>query len=343
MNQRQPIIICGEDESLLVERVTHFLEAKDVTPVIIMTEELGKHGLTCSVVPSSESLYSIGDAAIDDRSSKIWWRRGTWPKPHQFSESDPVIAQFIARQYSGALKNILSLAYSYRENWMNHPQDESLIDENKILQHRMAKEAGLDVVPLLCTDNVEHAISFAQRYGVVAIKPVGGFIMKTKNALGKEIPLSLFTRRLSLAEFMHVAQLVTYAPILMQPYVEKKYELRVTIVGDTCLAARIDSQESERTRVDWRNYDLNNTPHSIFQLNPSLEEALQRFMRIAKLHFAAIDMIVTPDDEIVFLEANPCGQYGWIEDLTGLPISETIASWLLPVLQASARGEDTLK
>lgn len=43
------------------------------------------------------------------------------------------------------------------------------------------------------------------------------------------------------------------------------------------------------------------------------------------LAYGAIDMIVTPDGEYVFLEINPTGQYQWLEALTGLRISG--ANW----------------
>jgi len=47
------------------------------------------------------------------------------------------------------------------------------------------------------------------------------------------------------------------------------------------------------------------------------------------LSFAAIDMIVTPDDRYVFLEVNPNGQWQWIERATGFPICETLVDLLV--------------
>jgi len=37
---------------------------------------------------------------------------------------------------------------------------------------------------------------------------------------------------------------------------------------------------------------------------------------------------VTPENEYVFLELNPSGQWLWIEDLTGLPISAELENLL---------------
>jgi D-alanine-D-alanine ligase-like ATP-grasp enzyme len=49
---------------------------------------------------------------------------------------------------------------------------------------------------------------------------------------------------------------------------------------------------------------------------------------LGRLRFAALDFIVTPDGEYVFLEANPNGQWAWIEHETGLPIAAAIADAL---------------
>jgi len=51
-------------------------------------------------------------------------------------------------------------------------------------------------------------------------------------------------------------------------------------------------------------------------------------MQQLNLSFGAFDFILTPDDEYVFLEVNSSGQWGWIEDITKMPISETIANTL---------------
>ena len=50
-------------------------------------------------------------------------------------------------------------------------------------------------------------------------------------------------------------------PITLQEYINKKYEVRYTVVGNQHLACKIDSQMSQRANIDWRRYDLKNTPH----------------------------------------------------------------------------------
>ncbi len=44
------------------------------------------------------------------------------------------------------------------------------------------------------------------------------------------------------------------------------------------------------------------------------------------IKFGAFDFILTPDNQLVFLEINPNGQWYWIEKLTGLPITDKLVT-----------------
>lgn len=101
----------------------------------------------------------------------------------------------------------------------------------------------------------------------------------------------------------------------------------MTVVDGQCFAARIDAG-SERARIDWRaDYDsLSYTP--IFTPAP-IRTAVRRLLSLLRLRFAAIDFIVTPADEWVFIgDVNPNGQWAWIDELT-----PSIASAIADALQ----------
>lgn len=117
-------------------------------------------------------------------------------------------------------------------------------------------------------------------------------------------------------------------PVILQSYIPKRLELRVTVVGDNVFACAIHSQDSDRTKHDWRKYDFVNVKHEVFELPQYVKDRLLACMRTWGLKFGAIDMVITPNDHYVFLEVNPAGQWGWIEDLTQLPIAEAIATLL---------------
>ena len=161
----------------------------------------------------------------------------------------------------------------------------------------------------------------------MAVKPLWGWA-----ATVREVPnsyLGIYTSRLSVPDALELADTVALAPVILQPYIHKTHELRITVVADQVFACQIDSQSSERSATDWRRYDLTNTPYSAVGIEQELREQIGAFMVKAGLIFAAFDFIVDTQGCIKFVEVNPAGQFGWVEELTGLTISHAICDWLV--------------
>jgi hypothetical protein len=59
-----------------------------------------------------------------------------------------------------------------------------------------------------------------------------------------------------------------------------------------------------------------------------IEYLLITLTRELGLSFAAIDLVLNQEGKYFFLEVNPSGQWLWVEDKTGLPISDAVADWL---------------
>ena len=117
-------------------------------------------------------------------------------------------------------------------------------------------------------------------------------------------------------------------PIVLQEYVEKDYEVRYTIVGKEHFICRIDSQLSSKAKEDWRRYDIARTPHYRIDAPKDIEIKVNRLLNSLGLEYGALDFIVTPEGKWFFLEINCMGQWLWIEQLTGMPISKAIAKWV---------------
>ncbi|BDI19823.1 hypothetical protein ANSO36C_56250 [Nostoc cf. commune SO-36] len=65
------------------------------------------------------------------------------------------------------------------------------------------------------------------------------------------------------------------------------------------------------------------------QLTDEIIRCLKAFMGKFGLLFGALDFIVTPSGEYVFLEINPLGEWGMLEKNLDLPIASAIADALL--------------
>jgi glutathione synthase/RimK-type ligase-like ATP-grasp enzyme len=79
---------------------------------------------------------------------------------------------------------------------------------------------------------------------------------------------------------------------------------------------------------DFRHYDIDNTPYLVHQLPDEIQQKCFTMLSALNLSYGAFDLILTPDDKYIFLEINPSGQYGWIETLTGMPITSAICDLL---------------
>jgi glutathione synthase/RimK-type ligase-like ATP-grasp enzyme len=93
-------------------------------------------------------------------------------------------------------------------------------------------------------------------------------------------------------------------------------------------AVKIDSQEKEQTKYDWRKDQLN-VGYKTFDLPIEIKTKLLALHKEFKLVYGAYDFIVDPNGEYYFLEVNPAGQWLWMEEAIGLNISEAVAKRLL--------------
>ena len=102
------------------------------------------------------------------------------------------------------------------------------------------------------------------------------------------------------------------APGIFQANIPKLYELRITVMGHRVFATRLDSQSVPDARTDWRAAS-ESIPLSPVDLPPAIGRACLEIMADLGIVFGCFDMIVTPNDEYVFLEVNEMGAFLWIE------------------------------
>jgi glutathione synthase/RimK-type ligase-like ATP-grasp enzyme len=139
----------------------------------------------------------------------------------------------------------------------------------------------------------------------------------------------LFTRRVGKDELMRTINKIAHMPTLLQAYVPKASELRVTCVGDKVFCCRIHSQEGELTREDVR-FDTRSLRHELVH-DHLIEKLTRRYMKAMSLNFGCFDIGIVEDGSPVFFECNPNGQWLWIEEMTGAPIGRAIADLLMGV------------
>lgn len=214
--------------------------------------------------------------------------------------------------------------------WLNNP-DATSIAARKPYQLLLAQTLGLSTPLTYIGNSHEKAVTFLNLIDEIAVKTLCMPSINIENGetTHNNKSLILYTKKVNKAELASQLSQITNCPTILQNYIEKEFELRITVVGNHVFSCAIYSQMTERTKEDWRRYDIPNTPHKPYQLPIEIEQKCLRLVQELGLTFGCIDMIVTPNGEFIFLEINPNGQWLWIERLSGFPIGETIAKLLI--------------
>lgn len=190
--------------------------------------------------------------------------------------------------------------------------------ENKIFQLKTAQFLGLEVPKTIFSSNPKEIKEFYHSNRKTVIKTISPTII---------LDHVFYTNLLNDENIKNLTS-AKYCPAIYQEYIEKKYELRITIVGEKIFAAKIFSQEDIATSVDWRVRPLVNdfqVRMETTELPAEVSRVLIKYMKLLGLRFGCIDMIVTKDDRYVFLEINPNGQWYFVQLNTEMKIAKEIA------------------
>ena len=250
----------------------------------------------------------------------VWHRRLSFGA-HLPAELDRQLRHASLGEASAAAHGMLASLKTFRMDHVRHIRHA----ENKQLQIQVARELGLHTPRTLTTNDPAAVRAFAKTCdrGMVT-KMLSSFAIYDE---GKE--LVVFTNPVKPEDLADLSGL-SLCPATFQELLPKSLEIRVTVVGRSIMSASIDSQISARAAHDWRRDGLRMLEDwRFYQLPQEIEEKILRLMDYFSLNYGAIDIILTPEDRHVFLELNPGGEFFWLEQSPGLPISDAIADLLL--------------
>ncbi|WKU02934.1 MvdC/MvdD family ATP grasp protein [Micromonospora sp. HUAS LYJ1] len=250
-----------------------------------------------------------------DAVTAVWFRRPGVPvAPPHLGEPHAGFVVEESRQFVGDVWETLDVPA------LPAPRPVVLRAQQKVRQLQLALRLGFDVPATVVGNDPAGVLDlFGHTGGRLITKQVG------LTTLGDE--LMRYTEPVTHRDIGHVEG-VRHCPLIAQARVPKRVELRVTVVGDRVFTAAIDSQRSNHARHDWRRQDDRNTPLSRYDLPADVAARCVALTRALGLRYSALDLIVTPDDRYVYIEINPSGQYLWIEEETGLPITAAVVDLL---------------
>jgi len=242
----------------------------------------------------------------------VWFRS---PKAYTFpSEMSTAERRFANLEAKYGLGGVLT---SLPVLWVNHPA--RLADAAyKPVQLALAQRCELRVADTVITNEASSVVEFAGR-GKTVTKVLGSNSIIERG--GRKLAYTRVLDSTDLDDLRGIDQ-TTH---LFQRWVPKFYEARLVAVGDHLTAVAIHAG-SASGYVDWRT-DYDNLRYELIEPPDSVVTGVRSLMKDMGLVYGALDFVIGPDGW-TFLEVNAGGQYGWLEDATGVPITGQLADLL---------------
>jgi glutathione synthase/RimK-type ligase-like ATP-grasp enzyme len=304
------ILIVSAPEDVHARSVLSDIAADGGEAVIVDSSEFGNGAMMSHRVgdrrASSVTTRSGLRFTLDDVSA-VWNRRQHRARPAAVVR-DPADRRFATREWGDAIDGLLMTVGAEAVNPL--PAQRAAV---KPRQLEAARSAGLRVPDTLITADSEEGGRFVDEHDGLVIHKV---LTAAEEGLA-DTRAWVPENRAALAD-------LTFAPTIFQEYVPAAYDIRAIVIGPDILAMK---SAVAAAAVDSRlDHDI---AGEALTLPDSVADQLQRLMSSLGLVFGAIDLRITPEGEVVFFEVNPQGQFLYVEILTGLPVSATLARYLL--------------
>lgn len=215
------------------------------------------------------------------------------------------------------LYSIRAFLESTNALWMNHPDANSFASSKPRNLH-LAQKYGLSVPSSLISSDPEEISNWIKKHKNCVIKSISHGLIDDTNT-----PKMAFTKRLP-QNFNIKKDTIPEVPIFLQDEINKVYDIRLIIVGNSTFSAMLPSRKEI---VDWRAYD-NSARWERFNLPEKINKACLKLCKKLNLEFAAIDLVMDYKNQFYFLELNPNGQWVWLEEECDLAISNAIVNHL---------------
>lgn len=311
---REPrVLICSMERDLhgyaVLDRLRDF---KGLKSHLIVTDAMFESGGLYWSLDGSRNRGELRDQDgewVDvAEATAIWWRRVNQAQQNLPDDLDDGALALIDNEWRASIFGCTVDAFD--GTWINPPWAD-VNGGNKLIQLRVAVEAGLSVPRTIVAQDPDRVRQFCRELGgkVVAKKLMGAGGMPLATV---EVTESQLTDDTS----------IRLCPTIYQELIRGNEHLRVTCFGDEAHAVKITSE-----LLDWRR-DLS-VPFEPAELPPDLEAALVRLLERLDLRMGVMDLIIDGETGApIFLELNTQGQFLFAEGLSGYDLTGPFAAFL---------------
>lgn len=275
----------------------HRINRENLAPLGKMSATLDRHDWSIEYVP------------------KVAWLRQFLPERDPYStpplpaEIDDILV--LRRQWLAWTHLFCSLG----TRWINDPKL-TYMSESKVYQLRLATLIGFDVPRTLLTCDRDKALSFSSEVGACVVKSVATAFWEFSDQS------FVFTAD---AKEALISDAISWQaqPVFVQERIDGSHEARLLVIGNDVVGAC-----RPRVSLDWRTApDVAWAP---WEPDRHTAKLAVSFARDCALDYGAFDLILGSKVHSgpVFLECNPAGEFGYLDETLGQKPSKMIGSLL---------------
>lgn len=322
--QRYVLLVTHSDDNDSVNKISDEITTKGLIPFRLDTDLYPEKYLLESTFDVSGSAHHLTAPNNQYLSSheilSVWYRRFA-PAGKVDHSIAPQLRSVCIEESKHTLLGFLNNLDCFKIDDYWHIRRAS----NKEYQLKTAQKLGFIIPNTLTTNNAAKAKDFFENNKKDIVTK-----MQSQFSIWKENQEQvLFT---SIITEQHISNMdgLEKCPMIFQSNIKKKLELRAIIVGDEIFCAAIDSNAHDNMNIDWRKRGLDTLDYWFkYDLPQHMQEKLLKLTKALGLHYGAVDLILTAEDDYVFLEINPSGEFYWMDQYTKLDICQALATKLV--------------
>jgi ATP-GRASP peptide maturase of grasp-with-spasm system len=272
----------------------------------------------------NQAILQINDKIINLSEIKsIWYRRGVFIEKSQIL-TDLTHIEIPNRDIQIFLLNESHVISEYVNSILQKKRTIGTYFNrtlNKLLVLDLAKKVGLKIPDTYILTNTNmKSILDSNNFITKALSD--SFFAKTDKKF-----FTNFTSEIDDFDEKHIKE--NCFPSLIQKRIEKKFDLRTFFLNGKFYTMAIFSQLDKKTQVDFRKYNYDKPNRCVpFNLPIVVGKKIKVLFKKLRLNTGSLDLIYSNNNEYIFLEINPVGQFGMVSKPCNYYLEEKIAIYL---------------
>lgn len=192
------------------------------------------------------------------------------------------------------------------------------IASQKIYQLQVAMGNGFNTPPFVLSNSKKDLLSFLHQQKLVIAKDIGdGVVPVIRETVSQKV---IMTSPVDEAMIESTDEKQPF-PVLLQKNIQKRYEYRIIVVGESMIAFRIDSNQHPIMNQDYRRGGFMVTYEKV-DLDLEFKQRLLSLHYKFNLFSGSYDFIEDTNNKFYFLEVNPAGVWAYIDQTCNGEISD---------------------